>query len=50
MVAAVYVPYFYIEDYALAISIDKEMTFYVLSIMNAATFCARFLPNWLADR
>lgn len=49
MVAGVYVPYFFIQSYALDLSIDESMTFNVVSIMNAATFFGRFPYNYLAD-
>lgn len=49
MVAGVYVPYFFIQSYALDLYIDESMTFNVVSIMNAATFFGRFPYNYLAD-
>ncbi|KAF2197102.1 major facilitator superfamily transporter [Delitschia confertaspora ATCC 74209] len=49
MVAGVYVPYFYIQNYALDLGIDDDMTFNIVSIMNAATFFGRFPYNYLAD-
>ncbi|KAK7185495.1 MFS general substrate transporter [Paraphaeosphaeria sporulosa] len=49
MVAGVYVPYFFIQSYALDLSIDESMTFNVVAIMNAATFFGRFPYNYLAD-
>jgi hypothetical protein len=49
MVAGVYVPYFYIQHYALDLGISEDMTFNVVSIMNAATFFGRFPYNYLAD-
>lgn len=49
MVAGVYVPYFFIQSYALEIGIDEEMTFNIVAIMNAATFFGRFPYNYLAD-
>ncbi|KAH7138727.1 major facilitator superfamily transporter [Dendryphion nanum] len=48
-VAGIYVPYFYIQNYAIDLGIDKDMTFNVISIMNAATFIGRFPYNYLAD-
>ena len=48
-VAGIYVPYFYIQNYALDLGIDEDMTFNVVSIMNAATFIGRFPYNYLAD-
>ncbi|KAL6708857.1 hypothetical protein ACN47E_002264 [Coniothyrium glycines] len=49
MVAGVYVPYFFIQSYALDLGIDEGMTFNVVAIMNAATFFGRFPYNYLAD-
>lgn len=49
MVAGVYVPYFYIQHYALDLGINDSMTFNIVSIMNAATFFGRFPYNYLAD-
>ncbi|KAI9751560.1 MAG: hypothetical protein M4579_006015 [Chaenotheca gracillima] len=50
IVAAIYVPCFFIEDYALGLGVDPDMAFYILSILNAATTVCRLLPNWLADK
>jgi predicted MFS family arabinose efflux permease len=50
MVTAVYTPYFYIEDYALAIGVSPDMVYYLPSIMNVATFFGRMPPNILADK
>lgn len=49
MVAGVYVPYFFIQSYALELNIAENMTFNVVAIMNAATFFGRFPYNYLAD-
>jgi hypothetical protein len=49
MVAGVYVPYFYIQNYALDLGISDSMTFNVVAIMNAATFFGHFPYNYLAD-
>lgn len=35
--AATYVPFFYIQTYALRLGIDEDMGFNLLSIMNAAS-------------
>lgn len=50
MIASVYVPFFFIEDYGLKLNIDADTSFYLLSIMNAASLVGRVVPNWLADR
>jgi len=49
MVMGTYVPYFYIQQYALELGIDKQTTFVIVSVMNAATFFGRFPYNYLAD-
>ena len=48
--AVLYVPSFFIEDYALGLGVETNMAFYVLSILNAMTTVCRVLPNWLGDR
>ncbi|KAF2475158.1 MFS general substrate transporter [Lindgomyces ingoldianus] len=50
MIASAYIPFFYIQDYALKLSVNEEMAFNLLSIMNAASLLGRLAPNWLADR
>ena len=45
-----YVPYFYIEDYALELGVKQEVAFYLISIINVGSFFGRFLPAWLADK
>lgn len=50
MVAAAYVPLFYIGDYALAIGVDASMATYILSIMNTASLLGRLPPSILADK
>jgi hypothetical protein len=49
MVVGVYVPYFFIQSYALELSIPESMTFNIVAIMNAAAFFGRFPYNGLAD-
>ena len=50
MIASVYIPFFFIEDYGLRLKIDADTSFYLLSVMNAASLFGRLVPNWLADR
>jgi MFS family permease len=50
MVAGLYVPYFFIQSYALELSIAKTTSFNLVAIMNAATFFGRFPYNYLADK
>ena len=50
MIASVYVPFFFIEDYGLKLKVDADTSFYLLSVMNAASLVGRLAPNWLADK
>ena len=50
MIASVYVPFFFIESYGFRLGIDASTSFYLLSIMNAASLFGRLVPNWLADK
>ncbi|KAL4865953.1 hypothetical protein BDV12DRAFT_210775 [Aspergillus spectabilis] len=47
---AFFIPFFYAESYALNIGVESELSFYILSIMNAAGMIGRLLPNALADK
>lgn len=38
MIASVYVPFFFVEDYGLKLQLDVDISFYMLSIMNAARY------------
>jgi MFS family permease len=49
-VASSFVPFFFIQDYAISLGVDKDMAFSLLSIMNAANIFGRFMPNFIADR
>lgn len=49
-VASSFVPFFFIQQYAIRLGIDKDMAFNLLSIMNAANIFGRFVPNFIADR
>ncbi|GAA6030283.1 hypothetical protein JCM8097_009027 [Rhodosporidiobolus ruineniae] len=44
-----YFSYFYIQDYARAYGVSKNLTDYALTILNAASIFGRIIPNWLAD-
>ncbi|KAF2148176.1 major facilitator superfamily transporter [Myriangium duriaei CBS 260.36] len=50
MIASVYVPFFFIESYGIRLGVDADTSFYLLSVMNAASFLGRLAPNWLADK
>lgn len=47
-----YVPVFYIQSYALArgLTSDTNYVFYLLPILNAASFFGRIIPSFLADK
>jgi MFS family permease len=49
-VASSFVPFFFIQEYALQLGVSKDMAFNLLSIMNAANIFGRFVPNFIADR
>ncbi|KAL2811462.1 putative monocarboxylate permease [Aspergillus granulosus] len=46
---AFFIPFFYAESYALNIGVDTELSFYTLSIMNAAGMVGRLVPNAIGD-
>lgn len=45
-----YIPFFYVSDYALSIGITGDLSFYLLIIMNAASVPGRVIPSFLADK
>lgn len=46
-----YTMFFYLSFYGLATrTVDAEMAFYVVPILNAASMFGRTLPNWLSDK
>jgi MFS family permease len=49
-VASSFVPFFFIQEYALSLGVSKDHAFNLLSIMNAANVFGRFVPNYIADR
>lgn len=50
MITSVYIPFFFVEDYGLRLKLDADTSFYLLSVMNAASLFGRLVPNWLADK
>ncbi|OLN86734.1 putative transporter MCH4-like protein 4 [Colletotrichum chlorophyti] len=50
MIGSVYIPFFYVDAYAIRLGVDPGTSFYILSAMNAASLLGRLAPNWLADR
>lgn len=49
-VASSFVPFFFLQEYAIGLGVSKDMAFNLLSIINAANVFGRFLPNYIADR
>lgn len=49
-VASSFVPFFFIQEYAIGLGVSKDMAFNLLSIMNAANGLGRFAPNYIADQ
>ncbi|KAF3406268.1 Riboflavin transporter MCH5 [Talaromyces pinophilus] len=45
-----YIPFFYITDYALSIGIDENISFYTLIIMSAGSIPGRVAPPYFADK
>lgn len=45
-----YSPFFYVTSYAHTLGISTSLSFYMLSIINAASLFGRILPGLLADR
>lgn len=44
-----FTPFFYVSAYAAHIGISTNMSFYLISIINAASFFGRVLPGYWAD-
>jgi MFS family permease len=49
-VASSFVPFFFVQEYALQLGLDTDTAFKLLTIMNAANVFGRFIPNYVADR
>lgn len=45
-----FIPYFYISSYAAGHGASANMSFYMISVVNAASLFGRILPGYLADR
>lgn len=45
-----FAPFFYVSSYAVAKGVSPSMSFYLISILNAASLFGRVLPGILADR
>ncbi|KAJ7764585.1 MFS general substrate transporter [Mycena maculata] len=46
----IFFPYFYLQLYAVLHGIDKNVAFYTITVLNAATILGRTVPNFLADK
>jgi len=45
----IFFPFFYLQLYAITRSIDQNLAFYSLAVLNAASVFGRVVPNFLAD-
>lgn len=45
-----FVPFFFVSTYAVHIGASESFAFYLISILNAASFFGRILPGFVADR
>ncbi|KII88757.1 hypothetical protein PLICRDRAFT_176302 [Plicaturopsis crispa FD-325 SS-3] len=45
-----YLPFFYLQEYAIIKGVDQGLAFYTLAILNAASVFGRTIPNYLADK
>ncbi|KAJ6613633.1 MFS general substrate transporter [Mycena sp. CBHHK59/15] len=43
-------PYFYLQLYAVLHGVDKRLSFYTITVLNAATVFGRTMPNFVADK
>ena len=46
----IFIPFFYIVEYAKFLSISDDMAFYILAVMNAGGLLGRIAPAYLADK
>lgn len=45
-----YTPIFYISDYSISRGVDRELSLYMVCIMNAGSFFGRLIPNFAGDK
>ncbi|CAI7581360.1 unnamed protein product [Penicillium palitans] len=45
-----YIPFFYIEQYGINLGISRDLSFYMLIIMNAGSVPGRVMPSIIADK
>jgi len=48
--ASIYIPFFYMEEYAKSQNFGLDMAGYTLTMANAASFFGRIFPNLIANR
>lgn len=47
---AFFSPFLFVAPYAVSLGLSRRLAFYLVSIVNAASFFGRILPGFLADR
>ncbi|KAK2865169.1 hypothetical protein FQN49_003842 [Arthroderma sp. PD_2] len=45
-----FVPFYFITSYAISLGKDQEISFYLISIINATSLFGRLVPGFLADK
>jgi hypothetical protein len=50
MFVAVFIPYFYIQDYAINRGMDRQLALYLLTAMNTPSIFGRVILGWVADK
>jgi predicted MFS family arabinose efflux permease len=45
-----YIPFFYVEQYGINLGISRDLSFYMLIIMNAGSIPGRVIPSIIADK
>lgn len=45
-----FVPFFFVSTYAVELGLSESFSFYLISILNAASLFGRILPGFIADR
>ncbi|KAK0615269.1 major facilitator superfamily domain-containing protein [Bombardia bombarda] len=49
-ILGIWVPFFFIQTYAIEHGIDSSFAFYLLTILNAGSVFGRVVPNYFADK
>ncbi|KAH6614359.1 major facilitator superfamily domain-containing protein [Chaetomium sp. MPI-SDFR-AT-0129] len=45
-----WVPFYYVNSYAIAMGVDSTLAFYLVTILNATSILGRLVPNYFADK